>query len=310
MARARSIFKITLLVGLIVLVGGVVVRGETTGSTFATGSGTGGLELKVDNTTYYNGILQPKLSWELKHLRPWKDKFFWFKDVKPGDTGTTTVSIHITKNPAWVCLDFQNLHDKENGKNEPESHEDGNDGGELSKELEFFSWFDDGDGVFEMGEKPLFGTSSQSARDVLKGKSYAIADSKNGPAQTPNQTKYIGINWCAGDLLVNVATADITCDAEAMGNEVQTVSMVLDVSLRAVSSKQQPKFVCVKNEAGEHHGGPKGEYDDGDEEDDNYHDDDDDTTWHQGGPKHVAWNKTKNYCINFWRKVKEYKHHS
>ncbi len=305
----RSQIKIVILAVFVLLVGVLVVRGETVGSTFATGSGTGGLELQIDSRTYYNGVLQPKLSWGLKNLKPWSDRFFKFEDVKPGDTGTTTISIHIKKNPAWVCLDFQNLKDKENGENEPESYEDGNDGGELSKELEFFAWRDDGDNIFEVGEKPLFGTSSQSAKEVLKGKSYAIADSTHGPAQASNQTKYVGINWCAGDLSVNVATAEITCDAEAMGNEAQTDSMTLDVSLRAVASKQQSKFKCVMDDEGEHHGGPKGDHDD-DDEDDNHNDDDDDTSWHHGGSKDNAWNKTKNYCKNAWQKVKNYKRHS
>lgn len=221
-------------------------QGANAGYTFATGSGTGALDLKINNKTFYNGALQPTLSWTLKNLVPSNDKFFNFSDVKPGDTGTTTMSIHLKNSSAYVCLDFKNLKDEENGINEPESELDNTNSGELSSEIEFFSWYDDGDNAFEVGEKPLFGTSIQMASVIMASTTYALSDYLNGPAFPVNQTKYIGITWCAGNLTVNLATAKITCDATAMGNEAQTDSMSVDVSIRAVSSTQQPKFTCVK----------------------------------------------------------------
>lgn len=237
-------FKIALILGVVTLLGVAWVQAGSVGSTFATNNGTGGIEMKIDNKTFYNGVLMPKLSWALKNLEPWCDWFFNFGDVKPGDTGTTTMSIHIKQNPAYVCLDFKNFEEKENGINEPEGHEDNDNTGELGEELEFFAWRDDGDNAFEVGELPLFGTSSQKAIDVLKGKSYPLADATTGGAYQPGQTKYIGITWCAGNLSVDVATAKISCDHSVMGNEAQTDSMKLDVRLRAVASKQQPGFRC------------------------------------------------------------------
>jgi hypothetical protein len=53
------------------------------------------------------------------------------------------------------------------------------------------------------------------------------------------------VNWCAGNLTVDVAQAKITCDGTALGNEAQTDSMGVDVVLRAVSSQNQPKFTCI-----------------------------------------------------------------
>lgn len=238
---------ILILSVLAILFSAFIVRSELGANTFATGSGTGKLEMKIDSKTWYNGVYQPQLSWKLKHLNPWSDHFFDFDDVKPGDTGTSSLSIHIKENPAWVCLDFRNLADKENGINEPESHNDGNTQGELSKELEFFGWRDDGDYKYEVGEKSLFGASTtQSASQVLYEKTYALADYANGPAYKSNSTHYVGITWCAGNLEVNTATAKITCDGEVMGNESQTDSMTLDISFRTVSALQQPKFACVK----------------------------------------------------------------
>lgn len=241
----RTVTIVTVLVFVSVV---YMLRTDAIGFTFATGSGQGGLELKIDSKTYYNGVLQPTLTWALKDLVPGTDRFFKFLDVKPGDRGTSTISIHIKKNPAWVCLDFLNLKDKENGNNEPESHEDVNGaaGGELSSALEFFAWFDDGDNKYEIGEKALFGTTTQKATTTLRGTSYAIADYTHGPAIAVNQTKYIGITWCAGNLTVNTALAQVTCDGEVLGNGVQTDSMTVDVSFRAVSKSDDPKFMCVK----------------------------------------------------------------
>jgi hypothetical protein len=62
-----------------------------------------------------------------------------------------------------------------------------------------------------------------------------------------------------------------------MGNEAQTDSMSLDISLRAVFAVQQPKFTCIKTPhwGGGHPGGDgPGCY-----LDDNHHDDGDMTAW-------------------------------
>jgi len=244
--------RIALILGAVaLLMYAFGVRGDFGGTTFATGSGTGvpGLELKINSKTYYNGTYQPALSWTLKNLVPGVDKFWNFGDVKPGDTGTSSISIHINKNPAWVCLDFVNLTNNENGINEPESHVDSSTTtGELAAGLEFFAWRDDGDNRFEVGEIPLFGTSSQSGLSVLNTKTYALADSGTGGAYADGSTHYVGIYWCAGDLTVNTATAQASCNGEVLGNEAQTDSMSVDVMIRAVQSKQNAKFLCTPKE--------------------------------------------------------------
>jgi len=287
-----------------------VTRGDATGITFATSSGTrqSGLEMQIDSRTIYNGVLQPKLSWALKNLKPFCDFFFKFFDVKPGDTGQNTISIHIKKNPAWVCLDFLNLKDKDNGNNEPESQVDanGNKSGELSSGLEFFGWMDDGDNTYEVGERALFGTSTQAATTTLRGMSYALADAKHGTAFPINSTRYVGISWCAGDLNVNTGTGVITCNGATLGNGVQTDSMNVDVSLRAVSSKDEKTFTCTKQKE-EGHSGDDGHDDDEDDNnhdnDDNHHNDDDKTEWHEstsGG----GWNHFVQSCKNAFNKFR------
>lgn len=237
--------RIALIVGVVgLLLYALLARGEI-GTTFATGSGQAGLELLIDSKATYNGVLQPKLTWTLKNLIPGVDKFWNFGDVKPGDYGENTVSIHVEKNPAFVCLDFKNLRDDENGMNEPESLVDTDPlSGELADGMEFFAWRDDGDNIFEKGEQPIFGTSTQRATMVLSSTTYPLADALYGSAYGAGTTHYIGITWCAGNIMVDVPNAKITCDATVLGNEAQTDSMSVDVTIRAVQANEQPKFRC------------------------------------------------------------------
>jgi hypothetical protein len=220
-------------------------RGGATGYTFSTGD----FNLKIDSNATYNGVLQPGSTWALKNLVPGSDKFFNFSDVKPGDTGTTTISIHVNKD-AWVCLDFENLKQKENGRNEPELLEDNSGGansGELAAGTEFFAWYDDGDNKYEVGELPVFGTSTpQSALQLFNNATYAVADAVAGSAIPANQTKYIGITFCAGNLTVNTTLAKVTCDGKVLGNAAQTDSFSVDIGLRAVPKKDNKNFTCKK----------------------------------------------------------------
>lgn len=233
--------RIALILGVVLFLAFVTVfNKDFIGTTFA----TGGLNLKIDSYSIYNGVVQKAHTWALKNLVPGVDTFFNFNDIKPGDTGKNIISFHTTKN-AWMCMDFTNLVDTENGNNEPESHEDadGAFGGELSKGIEFFSWFDDGDNTYEVGEKAIFGTSTpQSGFDVLK--KYILADSTTGNFFPANVTKYVGIEWCAGDLTVNTNTAVITCNGSVLGNAVQTDSFSVDVAFRAVTSEDYPGYKC------------------------------------------------------------------
>lgn len=206
---------------------------------------TGGIELTIDSKAFYNKLAYPKSTWSAKDLKPYYDRFFDFKDVKPGDTGTTTISLHIKKASAYACLTFDDFKDSENGQNEPEKPTDPTTTlGELGKGVEFFAWYDDGDNKFEVGEKPLFGTTTQSAIQTVKNKTYALADYAHGSAWLDGSTHYVGIAWCAGNMSVNLAAAKVGCDAAALGNDAQTDSLSFSVALSAVSSTQDKKYLC------------------------------------------------------------------
>lgn len=221
----------------------ISARNTEPGITFA----TQGIDLKIDSEASYNGFPVPSGTWDLKNLVPGVDKFFNFGDIKPGDFGENTISMHVGKSDAWLCLDFKNLTQNENSINEPESNVDGTTGGlqgELAAGMEFFGWVDDCDNIFEVGERPLFGTTTQSALQVLNNASYPIGDAKTGGSCKVNSNRCVGIFWCAGDLSVNTKTAEITCDGSALGNAAQTDSFSADVSIRALPSKENPKFLC------------------------------------------------------------------
>jgi|GEM_PF-6040829 len=231
-----------LVIGVFVLaVTAAALRGFEPGLTFA----TNGINLTVDSEASYNGAFYPSGTWSLKNLVPGVDKFFNFDDIKPGDQGENTISLHLDT-PGWLCLNFTNLTQNENGINEPESHEDANglSEGELAQGLEFFGWVDDGDNIFELGERPLFGTTTQSASVVLNDTTYAIADAANGSACLEDETCYFGVYWCAGNLTVDVDTATLTCDGTVLGNEAQTDMMSVDLSLTAYPANQYPGFIC------------------------------------------------------------------
>lgn len=249
---ARRIALLAAVFGLVSAA--AVLAGEEPGTTFAWRGGWGGhhnsggsFNLRIDSASTYNGVAVPSATWALKDLVPGVDKFFNLGDVKPGDRGEATISFHVNKD-AWACLDLENLESSENGVNEPESHEDpdGEANGELAEGVEFFAWYDDGDNLFEVGELPLFGTSTQAGSVVLNNKTYALADALYGAALPANQTRYIGVFWCAGDLSVDVADATIGCDGEALGNEAQTDSFSVDLAFRAVPKKDNPHFTCKK----------------------------------------------------------------
>lgn len=215
---------------------------EVVGNTFA----TNGISLKIDSKATYNGFHVPSATWRLKDLVPGTDKFFNFGDIKPGDQGENTISLHVKDTPAWLCLDFRNLTEDDNGNNEPEFYDDidGDLGGELADEMEFFGWRDDGDNVFEphKGETVLF--EKGAASDVLDEMTYPIGDSIVGGAIPANKTRYIGVYWCAGSLTVNMANGEFICDGSSVGNQSQTDSLSVDVSFRAQPKDQDPTFSC------------------------------------------------------------------
>lgn len=222
--------KILGSVGVLALVG-ALIWGATgaffsdtetsTGNTFTAGA----IDLKVDSNSTYNGQAVASATWALKDLVPTSDKFFNFSDIKPGDAGTTTVSLHVYNNDAYVCAQVQNLTNFENGQSEPEASVDltaGTNQGELQSTMLWNVWRDDNNnGVQDGGEVTL--TSGNPANGTL-----AIYDSTIGTLAS-SSTAYVGVSW--------------TLPASS-GNETQTDSMTGDIGFYVVQSRNNGQFKC------------------------------------------------------------------
>lgn len=142
----------------------------------------GSLDLKVDSEAHYDGLVcdgnvwedddngateltrseligQPcDGTWALKDLGD-GDIFFNITDIKPGDEGENTISLHVFRNDAWGRFIIDDVSDDDNTCTEPESEvgafdpqcngqpntdPGANNLGELGENLSFYAWIDQG----------------------------------------------------------------------------------------------------------------------------------------------------------------------
>ena len=149
---------------------GVLVYGATgaffsdsetsTGNTFSAGD----IDLQIDNESYVTStttgllIASPSNSWAMANLT--NQLFFSFTDVKPGDVGEDTISVHAGSNDAYACMAADITATPENTLVDPETDAgdvgpaSGNNG-ELQNFINFTFWNDDGDNVYETGESQI-----------------------------------------------------------------------------------------------------------------------------------------------------------
>ena len=264
----------------------------STGNTFTAGD----IDLQIDNESYAIDYVIPgyenpigvlalssTTSWSLRDLTV--EKFFNFTDVKPGDYGEDTISLHVGSNDAWLCASAEITSDLDNSITEPEDEEsgannDGNDGtpdGDLDSALRFAFWEDDGDNVLETDEtENIFLNGTLSSMGEAGG--IALADNNGGILGEGNpipggSTFYIAKAWCYGTLTTSSAlTQDglgkvgtpqnpnnipngplirgtgILCDGSAEGNIGQTDSVVGDLTFEAVQARNNSTFLCNPQE--------------------------------------------------------------
>ncbi len=175
--------KILLSLSMLALVG-VIAAGATTafftdtetstGNTFTAGS----IDLKIDSTAHYNGMIcvannGDGYSWQYEGEAPattdpyqypaegavcdnsWTEtdlggqKFFEYSDLKPGDYGENTISLHVYDNDAWGRFSLIYVVNSENGCTEPEleldSNCDSNGVGQLDDAMTSEVWLDQGE---------------------------------------------------------------------------------------------------------------------------------------------------------------------
>lgn len=276
--------KIILSLALITIVIGSLTFGATTaffsdtetsvGNSFTAGA----IDLKVDNESYYNGVLNASTTWEATDLTV--EKFFDFPDLKPDDYGEDTISLHVETNDAFMCANVKLTSNADNTQTEPEALVDGNgtSTGELAGLVNFIWWADDGDNVLESDEN-VISQGPIGALGVGGSTTIALADSATniwtgtaGPVPG-NKTHFIGKAWCFGTLGTAKVTQDasssamspagnnngngvsgepedggVTCDGRLLGNESQTDSLTADVVFTAVQSRNNKNFLCVPPE--------------------------------------------------------------
>lgn len=277
--------KILLSTALILFVGGALALGstgaffsdsETSGSnTFAAGS----IDLKIDNSSYYNGVLNPGTTWELADLTI--EKFFDFLDLKPADYGEDTISLHVDTNDAYLCANVTLTSNNDNGINEPEAG-DGDttsaDGeGELADNVKFIWWADDGDNVLEEGEN-VISQGPIGDLEINEPYPFTLADSDEniwtstgGPVKG-EETVYIGKAWCFGDIssaplpqsslggratttpaedgngnqvMGEPADGGFLCNGSQLNNITQTDSLTADVTFTAIQSRNNANYQCA-----------------------------------------------------------------
>ncbi|MFD1645257.1 choice-of-anchor W domain-containing protein [Haloarchaeobius litoreus] len=164
---------------------------------------------------------------------------FELHDVKPGDSGEVTVSLHICDNPAWVTMSGSMYDNLENGQTEPELADEGDDVdgvGELADLIEVTMWYDPNcNNVLDDGEVVLFEGSMADAFTALEA-----GIGLDGDASTPEfdpvpgaSTYCIGFYW---ELPVEV------------GNEVQTDSVSFDLVFDAEQSRHNPVVTTSQGE--------------------------------------------------------------
>ncbi len=266
---------------VIVFVAGAFAAGAT-GSFFSdteTSSGNtftaGAIDLKIDNSSYYNGSLSSSTSWSLTDLTI--QKFFDFSDVKPSDYGEDTISLHVDNNDAYLCANVTLTSNDDNGLTEPESEVDQTAGvgqGELADEVNFIWWADDGDNVLEDNEN-VISQGPIGALGVNGSTTVPLADSENniwtgqgGPVPGA-QTLYIGKAWCFGGITANPLDQDnatstnpsldnndnsiagepadggYLCDGSDLDNSTQSDSLTADVTFTAVQARHNDEFLCT-----------------------------------------------------------------
>lgn len=247
----------------------------STGNTFTAGD----IDLQIDNESYItnaSGVLvaSATTSWAMADLVAGTHHFFDFDDVKPGDVGEDTISLHVGSNNAYLCAAARLTTDSDNGFTEPEDEvfgtsSDDNDGtadGDLDSSLNFAFWKDDGDNVKETDETVFL--QGPLSNITAQGNKMALADSSGGPFAPfvpGDSTVYIGKAWCYGAIGVGAIAQDgqgklqgstngplvrgtgVTCDGSTASNIGQTDQAVGDLQFYATQARNNGTFTCATN---------------------------------------------------------------
>jgi predicted ribosomally synthesized peptide with SipW-like signal peptide len=211
----------------------------SSGNTFTAGK----VDLKISSQCSYNGAVSGQCgTWQSDDLKNvTSSKFFNFSDIKPGDWGENTIGFKVLTNDAWMCANLNaTTHEK------------------LAEYLNVFWWVDNGNNVYEQGEKVLYG-GPQPLATYLAIKNplpMTFADSLlNWEGLTPgtpipgNTDKYLGIAWCFGNMTATGSgDTGFTCDGSGSNNDAQGTHVVADLSFSAEQFRNNPGFKCPEHQ--------------------------------------------------------------
>ena len=242
----------------------------STGNTFTAGS----IDLKIDNHCWYNGVecycespgtccwdengdkkCDAKeetctCTWELTDLS--NELFFNFKDLKPGDWGEDTVSLHVYNNDAWACVYLEGWTDKDNTCVDPEIEAEGENNcapdneGELAENLEFAFWWDeDGDNVYEPDDGEWLFGDINTVEGLYDDSPLTIVDSVyRGWPLKGSTTYHIGKVWCFGKLSWDDTNKEWICDGSGIDNKPQTDKVTATITFVAEQYRNNENFKC------------------------------------------------------------------
>ena len=131
----------------------------------------GAIDLKIDWNESYNNVSQENQT--LTDLNyPENSSIFELDDVKPGDWGEATISMHVYDNPGYIwmrmqpqshldvtCTEPEGVAEMEGPEEEGEPTPGCDEEGEIRENLNFTLWYDDGDNV-KQEDEPLIRTGS------------------------------------------------------------------------------------------------------------------------------------------------------
>jgi len=224
---------------------------ETSGSNTFT---AGGLDLKVDlvSSTHCAAdgtVLEGPIAFGERDLT--NEVFFKWTDIKPGDKGEATISLHVD-NDAWARLVALSTANDENGRTEPEKEGNWDTGtrkfsgadtttgpwsGELPNWLYLTMWRDNNcDNKYNWDDEYLIGkvigTTVYYENDVLLKDAFCDIFKQESdewcriPGYLPKCTTVcIGISWEVDP---------------AAGNEIQSDSVAITLSFEVSQKRNQP----------------------------------------------------------------------
>jgi len=206
------------------------------------------LDLEIDYAGYYDKAVDghPNAGfWKQQDLTT--QKFFDVGDIKPGDSGEGTISLHLKGQDAWGCAIIRPTENDDKSSTGPELLVDQKDNpsdkwdGELAQNMDLRVWADicsiknkvkPGDNIYQPGCDKLL----QSGKSPLNPVKLALADSadqnvfsgNSGPLKK-DQDYFLGADWSV---------------PSSVGNIIQTDSYKADVTFYVQQSDSNGKFLC------------------------------------------------------------------